>query len=120
MACTDYVVTVSEPRTEALVRQGLSKDQVGIIRNGVDLNLFRALFRFPRHPGLPLPMSAHSKHGRNIDNLIAAFDKVKNMNIRLLVVGFTRQWLSNSSLPKSSEIGWDSLTGQTGFLSQIY
>jgi glycosyltransferase involved in cell wall biosynthesis len=88
MACADYVVTVSEPHTEALLRQGLSKDQVGIIRNGVDLDLFGHL-PFPRHPRFTFAYVGAFQTWQNIGNLIVAFDKVKNMSIRLLVVGFT-------------------------------
>jgi hypothetical protein len=76
MACADYVVTVSEPHTEALIRQGLSKDRVGIIRTGVDLDLFRQL-PFPEHPQFTFAYAGHSDLAK-YDNLIAAFDRIKN------------------------------------------
>jgi len=93
MARADYVVTVSEPHTKALIRQGLSKDRVGIIRNGVDLDLFRQL-PFPEHPQFTFAYAGAFQIWQNIDNLIAAFDRIKNRNIRLLLVGFTQDDLS--------------------------
>jgi glycosyltransferase involved in cell wall biosynthesis len=93
MACADYVVTVSKPHTKALIQQGLSKDQVGIIRNGVDLDLFRQL-PFPEHPQFTFAYAGAFQVWQNIDNLIAAFDRIKNRNIRLLLVGFTQDDLS--------------------------
>jgi glycosyltransferase involved in cell wall biosynthesis len=89
MACADYVVTVSETHTEALIRQGLSKDRVGIIRNGVDLDLFRQL-PFPEHPQFTFAYAGAFQIWQNIDNLVEAFDRIRNRNIRLLLVGFTQ------------------------------
>jgi glycosyltransferase involved in cell wall biosynthesis len=93
MACADYVVTVSETHTAALLRQGLPKDRVGIVRNGVDLDLFRQL-TFPEHPQFTFAYAGAFQIWQNIDNLIAAFDRIKNGNIRLLLVGFTQDDLS--------------------------
>lgn len=93
MACADYVVTVSETHTEALIRQGLSKDRVGIIRNGVDLDLFRQL-PFPEHPQFTFAYAGAFQIWQNIDNLVEAFDRIRNRNIRLLLVGFTQDDLS--------------------------
>ncbi|MGO9570118.1 MAG: glycosyltransferase family 4 protein [Desulfomonilaceae bacterium] len=93
MACADYVVTVSEPHTEELIRQGLSGDRLGIIRNGVDLDLFRQL-PFAEHPRFTIAYVGAFQIWQNIDNLIAAFDRIKNPNIRLLLVGFTQDDLS--------------------------
>jgi glycosyltransferase involved in cell wall biosynthesis len=93
MACADYVVTVSEKHTEALIRQGLSKDRVGIIRNGVDLDLFRQL-PFPEHPQFTFAYAGAFQIWQNIDNLVEAFDRIRNRNIRLLLVGFTQDDLS--------------------------
>ena len=88
IACSDYVITVCQPHTEALVQEGLRPDQVGIIRNGVDLSLFQQL-PFPEHPAFTFAYAGAFQTWQNIDNLIKAFDRVKSPNSRLLVVGFT-------------------------------
>lgn len=89
MATADYVVTVSKPHTEALIRQGLSKDRVGIVRNGVDLDLFAQL-PFSERPKFTFAYAGAFQTWQNIDNLIDAFHRVKNRNLRLLLVGFTQ------------------------------
>ncbi|MGB6063217.1 MAG: glycosyltransferase [Desulfomonilaceae bacterium] len=88
IACADYVVTVCQPHTDALIQEGLRQDQVGIIRNGVDLDLFRQL-PFPEHPEFTFAYAGAFQTWQNIDNLIEAFERVKSPNSRLLVVGFT-------------------------------
>jgi glycosyltransferase involved in cell wall biosynthesis len=93
MTCADYVVTVSKYHREALLRQGLSEDRVGIIRNGVDLDLFGHL-PFPEPPRFAFAYAGAFQTWQNIDNLIAAFDKIKNGNLRLLLVGFTEDDLA--------------------------
>jgi glycosyltransferase involved in cell wall biosynthesis len=93
MSCADYVVTVSKPHAEALMRQGLSEDRVGIVRNGVDLDIFGQL-PFPESPRFAFAYAGAFQSWQNIDNLIAAFDKIKNGNLRLLLVGFTQEDLA--------------------------
>lgn len=91
--CSDYVITVCKPHTEALIREGLPRDQVGIIRNGVDLDLFQQL-AFPDCPEFTFAYAGAFQTWQNIDNLIEAFQMIENPNIRLLVVGFTRDDLA--------------------------
>jgi glycosyltransferase involved in cell wall biosynthesis len=93
IACSDYVITVCEPHTDALIKEGLSEDRVGIIRNGVDLDLFRQL-PFPEHPEFTFAYAGAFQTWQNIDNLIEAFERIRNRNIRLLMVGFSEEDLA--------------------------
>ena len=91
MACADYVVTVSDLHTDALIRRGVPPDRVGIIRNGVDLGLFGY------QPMLSVPEFTFGYAGefqgwQGIDNLIGAFEMVRDESIRMLLVGFTPQY----------------------------
>jgi len=61
---------------------------VGIIRNGVDLDLFRQL-PFPEHPRFTFGYAGAFQTWQNLDNLSAAFESITDRNIRLLLVGFS-------------------------------
>jgi len=86
-ACADFVITVSKPHVEALVREGWPRDRVGIVRNGVDLDLFRQL-PFPQRPEFIFGYAGAFQYWQCMDNLTEALEKVTNPNIRLLMVGF--------------------------------
>jgi glycosyltransferase involved in cell wall biosynthesis len=86
-ACADYLITVCKPHLEALVREGWPKDRVGIVRNGVDLDLFRQL-TFPERPEFTFGYAGAFQYWQCMDNLIEAFERVRNPDIRLLLVGF--------------------------------
>lgn len=87
LACADYVITVCKPHTEALVREGMPRDRVGIIRNGVDLDLFPSV-PFPERPEFSFAYVGAFQNWQGIDNLIRAFALVADPAIKLLVVGF--------------------------------
>lgn len=89
-ACADYLITVCEPHLEALVREGWPRDRVGIVRNGVDLDLFRQL-PFPERPEFTFGYAGAFQYWQCMDNLIEAFDRIKNKNIRLLMIGFEEE-----------------------------
>ncbi|MBI4963107.1 MAG: glycosyltransferase family 4 protein [Desulfomonile tiedjei] len=87
MACADYLITVCKPHLESLIREGWPEDRVGIIRNGVDLNLFQEL-PFPERPEFTFGYAGAFQYWQRMDNLIEAFERVGNPNIRLLMIGF--------------------------------
>jgi len=87
LACSDFLITVSKPHAEALIMEGWPKDRVGIVRNGVDLNLFRQL-PFPERPEFTFGYAGAFQYWQCMDNFIEAFEKVRNPDIRLLMVGF--------------------------------
>lgn len=103
-ACADYLVTVSEPHLEALIRAGWPKDRVGIVRNGVDLNLFRQV-PFPERPEFTFGYAGAFQYWQCMDNFIEAFQRVRNPDIRLLMVGFDRddQWMKRQFAEKFGE-----------------
>jgi glycosyltransferase involved in cell wall biosynthesis len=90
VACSDYFITQSNSHTEELIRDGLPSGQVGIIRNGVDLDLFRQL-PFPDPPEFTFGYAGAFQTWQNIDNLVEAFEQIRDPNIRLLMVGFTKE-----------------------------
>lgn len=90
-ACADHVMTVSVYHAERLIREGLPKERVSIIRNGVDLNLF-SFQPMPQPADFTFGYAGEFQSYQGIDNLIHAFEKINNANIRLLVIGFSDKY----------------------------
>lgn len=86
-ACADYLITVCKPHLEALIREGWPEDRVGIVRNGVDLDMFRQV-PFPERPEFTFGYAGAFQYWQCMDNLIEAFERVRSPDIRLLMVGF--------------------------------
>jgi glycosyltransferase involved in cell wall biosynthesis len=89
-ACADYVITQCNSHTEELIKEGLPPDGVGIVRNGVDLDVFHEL-PFPDPPEFTFAYAGGFQTWQNMDNLIEAFEKIRDPNIRLLMVGFAKE-----------------------------
>ncbi|MGO9567711.1 MAG: glycosyltransferase family 4 protein [Desulfomonilaceae bacterium] len=90
IACADYVITQCNAHTEELIKEGLPKDHVGIVRNGVDLDVFHEL-PFPDPPEFAFAYAGGFQTWQNMDNLIEAFERIRDPNIRLLLVGFSKE-----------------------------
>ena len=86
-ACADHVITVSVYHAERLIGEGLPEERVSIIRNGVDLDLF-SFQPMPQPAEFTFGYAGEFQSYQGIDNLIQAFERINNPNIRLLVIGF--------------------------------
>ncbi len=87
MACADHYLTVSSHQTEALIRDGLAKETISLVRNGVDLEFFQPLPQ-PREPRFTFAYIGEFQTWQGIDNLLDAFERLDDPAIRMLVVGF--------------------------------
>jgi glycosyltransferase involved in cell wall biosynthesis len=87
MHAADHFLTVSRLQIEPFVRSGIPRENISLIRNGVDLELFPPL-TFPDEPEFTFCYVGEFQHWQNIDNLIAAFERLNNPGVRMLVVGF--------------------------------
>jgi len=87
MASADHWLTVTGYQTADLVREGYPVDAISLIRNGVDLNLFQPLPQ-PTEPKFMFAYLGEFQVWQGIENLILAFDRLKNQPLRMLVIGF--------------------------------
>lgn len=87
VTCCHHVLTVSTPQTETLIREGLPKEQISLIRNGVDLDLFQHLPQ-PSIPRFTFGYLGEFQSWQGIENLIQAFELFNDPRHRMLVVGF--------------------------------
>ncbi len=87
MSAADYWITQSKYQMADLMASGLHKDRVSVIRNGVDL----ALFKFISFPERPLHTFAYVgafQVWQGIENLVSAFARIADPSVRMLMVGF--------------------------------
>jgi glycosyltransferase involved in cell wall biosynthesis len=87
MASADQIITVCKPHTEFYIRQGISPEHVSMIRNGVDLDLFKEL-PFPEKPEYTIGYAGAFQNWQGMGNLIDAMDQIEDPTIRLLMIGF--------------------------------
>lgn len=84
----DHFLTVSTLQGEALVREGIPRDRITLIRNGVDLD------EFSYSPELPAGKFTFGYAGgfqawQAVDLLVEAFKELDAPDCRLLIVGFS-------------------------------
>jgi glycosyltransferase involved in cell wall biosynthesis len=89
----DYSLVVSRPLWKRIVRERHIRDEtIGLVRNGVDLSLFR---RPPmaRRPGEDLLVcyAGGFQQWQGVDNLVSAFELLHEEGVRLKIIGFTAQ-----------------------------
>ncbi|MEW6137461.1 MAG: glycosyltransferase family 4 protein [Thermodesulfobacteriota bacterium] len=87
MASADHILTVSKFQTETFLRQGIPRQKITLIRNGVDLDVFRQV-PFPARPPFTFGYIGDFQSWQGIDNLIDAFRLVPDPGIRMLLLGF--------------------------------
>jgi len=87
MASADHWLTVCKYQTDDLARADYPSEKINLVRNGVDLDLFRPLPQ-PVQPEFMFAYVGEFQVWQGIDNLLAAFDKMNDRSLRMLVIGF--------------------------------
>jgi glycosyltransferase involved in cell wall biosynthesis len=87
VACADHFLTVAKYQTDAVVREGFPKENISLVRNGVDLELFQPLPQ-PREAQFTFAYIGEFQTWQGIDNLMDAFERLNDPAVRMLVVGF--------------------------------
>jgi glycosyltransferase involved in cell wall biosynthesis len=87
----DYFLAVSTPLQERLMReQHIPADKIGLVRNGVDLELFNQTSDVAEG-GFTVGYAGGFQRWQGLDNLIAAFKLLSDDCVRLKFIGFTEQ-----------------------------
>ncbi len=87
MMICDYFITQSEYQKEDLIKEGVGKDNVGVIRNGVDLDTF-PLVEIPPCPEFSLGYIGAFQTWQGTEYLLEAIGLMKNKDARILLIGF--------------------------------
>jgi len=87
VSAADYWITQSRYQMVDLIASGVDKDHVSVVRNGVDLDLFKFI-PFPEKPMHTFAYVGAFQVWQGIDNLISAFERVTDPSVRMLMVGF--------------------------------
>jgi glycosyltransferase involved in cell wall biosynthesis len=80
-------LTQSEWHKSDLIKAGVKPDRISVVRNGVDLELFKPLAN-PEKTSYTFGYAGEFQTWQGIGDLISAFEKVSNPEITMLLIGF--------------------------------
>lgn len=86
-AVADHFLTVSTYQLNTFVQSGMSREKITLIRNGVDLELFRALSQ-PQAPEFTFCYAGGYQLWQNLDIMVRAFEIYPHARHKMLLVGF--------------------------------
>lgn len=86
---SNYFITCSEPLKNYYLKNGANKKNIEIIRNGVDLTLFRPLDSRKGKGTFIVTYAGGFQKWQGIDNLIKAAKIINDHNIIFKIIGFT-------------------------------
>ena len=87
LTISDYFITQSEYQKEDLINEGVGKDNVSVVRNGVDLDTF-PLMEIPPCPEFSLGYIGAFQTWQGTEYLYEAIGLMKNKDARILLIGF--------------------------------
>ena len=85
-----YYLPASKPLKQLLIKRGISKNKITVIRNGVDLKLFSATslvkrdYKVVTYAGKFQPYQA-------LDHFVEAIQEIKDSNIHFRIIGFSEE-----------------------------
>jgi glycosyltransferase involved in cell wall biosynthesis len=87
----DFFTVVSERlRTKLIKERGISPERIGVVRNGVDLELFRPQLA-STSVGFTVGYAGGFQDWQGIENLVHAGELLEDRSIRLTIIGFGRR-----------------------------
>jgi len=90
LEAADHLLVVSTPQKEAFIRSGIPAERITLVRNGVDLNLFRYV-PLTGKPDFSFGYVGGFQTWQGIDNLVKAFETMPEPRPRMLMVGFGKE-----------------------------
>lgn len=89
MMICDYFITQSTYQMEDLIKEGVGKDNVSVVRNGVDLETF-PFMEMPDSPEFALGYIGAFQTWQGTEYLFEAIGLMKNREARILLIGFDK------------------------------
>jgi len=86
-AVADHFLTVSTHQLKTFVQSGMSRENITLVRNGVDLELFRVQPQ-PRAPEFTFCYAGGFQRWQNLDIMVRAFEIYPHPDHRMLLIGF--------------------------------
>lgn len=90
LASCHYFITQSRYQMEDLVQQGVGRENVSVVRNGVDPDLFQFV-EMPQQPEFPIGYVGAFQTWQGTEYLYEAIGLMKNREARILLVGFSER-----------------------------
>ena len=89
MMICDYFITQSTYQMEDLIKEGVGRDNVSVVRNGVDLETF-PFMEMPDSPEFALGYIGAFQTWQGTEYLFEAIGLMKNREARILLIGFDK------------------------------
>jgi glycosyltransferase involved in cell wall biosynthesis len=87
---SDYFITCSEPLKQHYIKKGIDPDRIEVIRNGVDLDLFKPLETKFEDDKFVVTYAGGFQKWQGIENLIDAAKLLHNYDIKFKIIGFAK------------------------------
>lgn len=91
---SDFFITDSEPLRRYYIENGIDKDRIEVIYNGVDTGLFKPKNISSGNENFTVTYAGAFQKWQGIDNLILAAKLLKINNIKFKIIGFTKKDLN--------------------------
>jgi len=88
---SDFFIACSEPLKHRLVRKGIDEDRIGVIRNGVDTELFKPKDISTDDDSFVVTYAGAFQKWQGIDDLVKAASLIEDADIRFKIIGFMRK-----------------------------
>lgn len=86
---SDYFIVCSEPLKQHYIKKGIDPDRIEVIRNGVNLDLFKPLGIKSDGEKFVVTYAGGFQKWQGIENLINAAKLLPNSDLKLKIIGFT-------------------------------
>jgi glycosyltransferase involved in cell wall biosynthesis len=88
---SDFFITCSEPLRDKLLNRGINGRTVGVIRNGVDTDLFKPKNIASAGNKFVVTYAGAFQKWQGIENLVAAATLIKESDVRFRIIGFRKK-----------------------------
>lgn len=89
-AVADHFLTVSTHQLATFLQSGMPRERITLVRNGVDLDLFKVLPQEP-DPEFTFCYAGGYQRWQNLDILVSALEMYPHPEHRMLFIGFRKQ-----------------------------
>jgi hypothetical protein len=88
---SDFFITCSKPLKDRLVHRGIDQRVVEVIRNGVDINLFKPKEFSSNGKDFTVTYAGAFQRWQGIENLVAAATLTEQANVKFKLIGFGKR-----------------------------
>jgi glycosyltransferase involved in cell wall biosynthesis len=85
---TDYFVPCSRHLEGELLRRGIDRNRMCVVRNGIDTEVFRPSVEIKKEEGFTVTYAGGFQKYQGLENLLSAAHRVEDVNVKFKIIGF--------------------------------